>query len=216
MKTADYVKKLREFNKKDYWLPDLVQVIGAVESYVGSFPNEKVIDYGCGLGATETMLGPEHWGRVIGFEPNAEIRKKSRYKLTLDLKQLLDAAETWSFFRTVVLNHSLAHIPLNELFKNLEAVMSDGYVVGVVTPNKKFYAEMIKRKILTKEETQTDPTVLHDFDQKSLEDLFRKRGFTTVRSELIGEAPEEGWPEDALPRVLAVFERTYTTDGDEK
>lgn len=136
-------------------------------------PNEKILDYGCGLGRTVYHINETSKANCFGYDV-------SNYRENDD--QYLFRSEYFFKFQKVFFMHSIAHIPeIDQKLQVLKDLLHDEAKIYVITPNKLWLKELMWRG-----DYIPDPTVINHFSAQELEELFYKNGYQVVNSGLLG------------------------------
>lgn len=170
MTKDEYKTKLRQFNSTEKYQQEL----DFLYRLMSPQPNEKILDYGCGLGTAVRQFNRHGGAQVFGYD----IRN---YRDQHD--EHLFRSEYFFRFDKVYFMHSLAHIPDIEIsLEALKLFLKPEAKIYVITPNQEW--------LITDQNKKTgyipDPTVIQHFYITSLRELFLKLNFSITISGQFG------------------------------
>jgi len=169
--------------KYDHWsLPrtDLVELIPP--------GTKRVLDVGCGVGKTGSILVNMGFERTVGVEIHAEAAQKAKdvydEVLVLDVeKQDLPCAK--GYFDCILYGDVLEHLtdPWRVLRNHRDYLSEEGIIVCSI-PNVRYYRVLLPLILQGRWEYEDigvlDRSHLRFFTLKTIEDLLRNSGFTIV------------------------------------
>jgi len=162
----DYAEKLKQFNgtlKYNLEHKFLCSLIGNGKL--------KILDYGCGLGASVLKINAYTNHAAHGFDVedyNPEFSYLKPYE--------------FDTYDVIYFMHSIAHIQyLDVTLKKIKVFLKPGGRIIVVTPNRDWVEEN------KNDSYKPDPTVIKHFNQSELIDLFESCGFTIEQSGQFGQ-----------------------------
>lgn len=202
---TEYALKLKEFNKSDYWIRDMLHLYAEVRALSAGL----IVDYGCGLGVPRCIVD-DLFDRTIRVDPNVESyageADKRRIPLHSRSVRLLPR-ETLSQIDSVVLSHVYHHLSDHDLkvfFEDLKTYVPNTKFIFVISPNWLFsYARLLRGRVYA---LWSDKTVRSHALPKAICRVFADHGYTTEKLEFIGDHPL--WfrtPDFMRARVFAVF-----------
>jgi len=133
--------------------------------------NDRILDYGCGVGTMVEYLTSISRGDVYGFDVRPYFDKEPFWFRT----------EYYFTFHKVYFMHSIAHIEsLATRLIELKELLEPNAEVFVLTPNKLWLDNMINSKY------KPDPTVVKHRTQGELTDVFQSAGYRVTGSGQFG------------------------------
>ena len=170
---SSYAKRLQEWNSNKKYQSEIL----FLERLLNLEENERVFDYGCGIGSCVEYFTNKYKSIVTGFDVNLfdEIVNKDWFETELK-----------GPYNKVYFMHSLAHIPgLNTILSELKNHLSKENLVVVITPNKDF--DDYYKRIKSNNKYNPDATVIKHFTTLSLSELFETNGFSVIANGQFGK-----------------------------
>jgi len=163
MTKDEYKEKLRAFNSP----PKYRNALDILYRLMAPQPNEKILDYGCGLGTAVREFNRHGGAQVFGYD----IRNYRDHD-----DEHLFRSEYFFKFDKVYFMHSLAHInEIGTALINLKTILKPGARLYVITPNDEWLSYFKNEK-----NYQKDPTVIRHFDSFSLMDQLSQFDFEPI------------------------------------
>jgi len=171
MYSKDYCKRLRDWNNSEQYKSE----IDFLNSLLQIHGNDKVLDYGCGIGTAIKMLSEKHpQAQIYGFDVN---RFEERV-----VDDFYIRSEFYFQFDRIYFMHSLAHIPdLVNMLQRLYDFQKPNAKLVVITPNYDWLWLKNGHK-----DVKSDSTVICHFTMKSLKDTFLEAGYEIEMSGMYG------------------------------
>ena len=172
MNKENYRQKLLRFNATEKYRKEMKGLFGLIDPQ----PNEKILDYGSGLGVMIDYLKDRSQADVYGYDKFDYFIEKPDYI----------RAEFFFKFDKIYFQHSIAHIEdiKTQLINIKENFLKVGGKIIVVTPNK------IWLDLIDNPNYIPDDTVFCHYDIGALIDLFVNAGFKIEVAGQFGEIIE--------------------------
>lgn len=160
-----YKERLIKFNSTDKYLSEV--------SFVSNFlkKEEKVLDYGCGIGTAVRRFQIVTNSLVFGYDVQNYLEEPTAWFMESPPRDV---------YHHITFIHSLAHIenPF-ELLVKLRANLTVTGKISVITPNLDWINYV--------GDTKSDDTVIEHYTPKTLSNLFIGSGYTIKTLAQIGE-----------------------------
>lgn len=171
MTSDDYKQRLIRFNETDKYRQERDFLVNLMQPQA----DEKILDYGTGLGRMVYYLNQRYNANCYGYDLHNYREHDS---------QFLFRSKYYFRFNKVFFMHSLAHIAnIEERLTYLrENLMNAGSRVYLITPNKEWLRGLELAKSYV-----ADPTVVEHYTSAELQSLFTNCGF---KLELLGQFGE--------------------------
>jgi len=164
-----YKEKLKQFNSTPKYKSEVDFLLRLMQPK----QDEKILDYGCGLGNLVHRINSEFKANCFGYDVNnyREIDDEYLFKSNYFFK-----------FDKVYMNHSIAHVP--EIYNNLiylKTLLKPEAKIYVITPNSDYLATLDNANYVP------DPTVINHRSLLGWEGVFKECGFTVLNSGQFGK-----------------------------
>jgi 2-polyprenyl-3-methyl-5-hydroxy-6-metoxy-1,4-benzoquinol methylase len=161
----DYKERLKIFNSTEKYNREL----SFISNLLGR--DDKVLDYGCGIGTAVNYFKIKTNSRVFGY----------------DINNFLDEDQAWfvesepkDAYHHITFIHSIAHIKdINEVLDKLKYNLVVCGKITVITPNLDWINYVGN--------TNSDPTVFQHYTSETLSNLFLKTGYKILQQGQLGE-----------------------------
>ncbi len=163
MDNSLYLERLITFNSTEKYqkeLDFLMQIMTPINK------DEKILDYGCGIGTTIRYLKNKSNADIYGFDIYKYIDK--------DLVECY-LSEVKGKFNRIIFLHSFAHIPnVSEILTKLKNHLFNKAEIIIITPNKVFDDYF---KELKKQNYKPDTTVFMHYSSETLQNILLSCGY---------------------------------------